>query len=136
MAFYSTTSEFVMSNYGLCVAKIERLLCQYGELTSAEICEELGMNRKQGGSVLSRMNKESPRIPKRIYKAKYIYEHEGQRRYPRSVYMLGNLPDVKKPKADPKKNVERYRSNQKKKVASVFHLGLTRNQKKAMRVSA
>ena len=125
-----------MSKYGVYVAKIERLLKQYGELTSAEICDELGMKRRQGGSILSRMNKESPRIPKRIYKAKYIYEHEGQRRYPRSVYMLGDLPDVKKPKADQKKNVERYRNNQKKKVASVFHLGLTRTQKKEMRASA
>jgi hypothetical protein len=125
-----------MSNYGVCVAKIERLLCQHGELTSAEICDELGMNRKQGGAVLSRMNRELPTLPKRIYKAKYIYEHEGQRRYPRSVYALGDLPDVKKPKADQKKNVEQYRSNQKKKVASVFHLGLTRNQKKEMRASA
>lgn len=122
-----------MSKYGVYVAKIERLLKQYGELTSAEICDELGMNRSQGGSILTRMNKELPRIPKRIYKAKYIYEHEGQRRYPRSVYMLGDLPDVKKPKADQKKNVERYRSNQKKKVASVFHLGLTKTQKKEMR---
>ncbi|CAB4132302.1 hypothetical protein UFOVP259_18 [uncultured Caudovirales phage] len=120
--------------YGVLVENIERLLQQHGELTSAEICAELGINRMQGGAVLARMNKASPKLPKRIYKVKYIDEHEGQRRYPRSVYALGDLPDAKKPKANPRENSKRYRTRVNKKVASVFHLGLTRNQKREMRI--
>ena len=120
--------------YGVLVAKIERLLRQHGELTSAEICAELDLTRRNGGAVLARMNKASPQLPKRIYKAKYIHEHENQRRYPRSVYALGNLPDAKKPKANNAANSKRYRERVNKKVASVFHLGLTRNQKRKMRI--
>jgi DNA-directed RNA polymerase specialized sigma24 family protein len=121
-------------SYGVLVANIERLLRQHGELTSAEICAELDVDRSQGGAVLSRMNKASPKLPKRIYKVKYIDEHEGQRRYPRSVYALGDLPDAKKPKASAAKNSKRYRLRVNKKVASVFHLGLSRNQKREMRI--
>ena len=120
--------------YGVLVAKIERLLRQHGELTSAEICAELDVIRSQGGAVLARMNKTSPTLPKRIYKVKYIHEHENQRRYPRSVYALGDLPDAKKPKANPHANSKRYRTRVNKKVSSVFHLGLTRTQKREMRV--
>ena len=119
---------------GVLVAKIECLLRQHGELTSAEICDELNIDRRQAGAVLSRMNKASPRLPKRIYKVRYINEHESQRRYPRSVYALGDLDDVKKPKANPHANAKRYRSRVNKKVASVFHLGLTRTQKREMRI--
>jgi hypothetical protein len=121
-------------DYGVLVAKIERLLHEHGELTSAEICTELNINRQKIGAVLSRMNNASPKLPKRIYKIRYIFEHENQRRYPRSVYALGDLPDVKKPKADPHANAKRYRSRVSKKVASVFHLGLTRSQKREMRI--
>lgn len=120
--------------YGVLVAKIERLLREHGELTSAEICTELNVNRSQCGAVLTRMNNASPKLPKRIYKVKYIYEHENQRRYPRSVYALGDLPDAKKPKANSAANSKRYRARANKKVASVFHLGLTRTQKREMRI--
>ena len=120
--------------YGVLVAKVERLLIEHGELTSADICTELNINRRQIGAVLSRMNKESPHLPKRIYKVRYIHEHENQRRYPRSVYALGDLPDAKKPKANPHANSKRYRARASKKVSSVFHLGLTRTQKREMRV--
>ena len=120
--------------YGVLVARIERLLRQHGELTSAEICDELGLDRTHGGGVLTRMNNASATLPKRIYKVKYIYEHENQRRYPRSVYALGDLPDAKKPKANSAANQKRYRARASKKVASVFHLGLTRSQKREMRV--
>lgn len=119
------------AGYGEIIAKIEQLLQEHGQLTSAEICTELGFNRSQGGAILSRMNKAGAMMPKRIYKVKYIYEHEGQRRYPRSVYALGDLPDAKKPKANPAQNSKRYRARANKKVASVFHLGLTYRQKKS-----
>lgn len=119
--------------YGVLVAKIERLLRQHGELTSAEICAELNLTRRNCGATLSRMNKALPTLSKRIYKVRYIYEHENQRRYPRSVYALGDFPDAKKPKANSAANSKRYRERANKKIASVFHLGLSRSQKRELR---
>ena len=122
-------------SYGSMVKKIEDLLRYHGQLTSAEICAELDATRSLGGAILTRMNKELRRTPKRIYKVRYIYEHEGQRRYPRAVYALGDLPDAKKPKSNVLANSKRWRDRSKKRVASVFHLGLTREQKKLLRKS-
>ena len=116
--------------YGVVVAKIERLLNQHGELSGAEICSELNMTRNQVGAVISRMRKPLPTMPQRIYRVRYIHDHEGQRRYPRAVYALGDLPDAKKPISSEKVNRKRYDKNKKMKVSSVFQLGFTRKQRK------
>jgi len=114
--------------FGVVVAKIERLLEQQKELSAAEICSELNMTRNQIGAVISRMRKASPKMPQRIYRVRYVFDHEGQRRYPRAVYALGDLPDAKKPVSSYKEIRKRYEKNKKMKINSVFQLGFTRRQ--------
>lgn len=123
--------------WGSTVARIVRLLNEEGAMSRAEICQRLGLDRTEVSAIVTRMAKPSATMPKRVYVKAYVYDCEGARRYPRAVYELGDKPDAKRPKADPKGAKERYRKRQKMLLTanSVFNLGLTRRQLKAQRGS-
>lgn len=116
--------------YGQIVSQILQALKDYGPMTRIEICDALNTTRKSVSAVMTRLNRDTPRIPKRIYVKSYVYDHEGQRYYPRAVYDLGDKPDAKPPGADPVSARKRY--HQRKKMLntanSVFNLALTRKQ--------
>lgn len=116
--------------YGELVSKILQALKDYGPMTRIEICDVLHTTRKSVSAVMTRLNKTGPASPKRIYVKAYVHDHEGQRRYPRAVYDLGDKPDAKPPGADPVGARKRY--HQRKKMLntanSVFNLALTRKQ--------
>jgi hypothetical protein len=115
-----------MRKYGYLVKQIEKALCELGAMTGAELCQELGVEKPELSAVVSRMAKASKTIPKRLYVVGYTFEHETHdKRYPRAIYALGDLPDKPKPKPSRIDNVRRYSANKRKRLTgnSVFNLG-------------
>jgi hypothetical protein len=118
-----------MRKYGFLVQQIEKALSELGAMTGAELCQELGVEKAELSAVVSRMAKASKRLPKRLYIVGYTFEHETHdKRYPRAIYALGDLPDKPKPKPSRIDNVRRYTANKRKRLTgnSVFNLGLPR----------
>lgn len=125
-------------DWGSVTIKIQKAFEEHGEMTRKEVCDLIGIDRMYIAAILTRMNRAWKTIPKRIYITRYVYDQDGQKRYPRAVYALGDKPDAKKPKADPKANRKRYDENLRKRMTgiSVFHLGMTRLQYQALRKAA
>jgi hypothetical protein len=121
------------ANYGKFSQAILASLKQYGGMSRAEIEVFVGIPKESISAIVSRLHKSTPRMGKQIYISHYIYDAEGQRRYPRAVYNLGALPDVPKPKSNPKETKRRYLQGVKAKYTmnSVFNLGMTRDQIRA-----
>jgi hypothetical protein len=122
--------------WGDTTTRILALLSEVGPMTRSEVSRHLGMPRNDCASVLSRLCKPTKRPvgPRRTHISGWVYDEEGQRQYPRAVYCLGDQPDVRKPKASRKVTLQRYREATKFKVASVFDLGLTRQQRREKRI--
>lgn len=114
--------------YGELVDQITKLLQEHGSLTRAELCLHLGRARDEVAAVVSRMARPGKTVPKRVRVVGYVYDQDRQRRYPRAVYALGDGPDVKKPKPDPKEVKRRYNAAKRAKrtMNFVFNLGLPR----------
>lgn len=118
-----------MRKYGSLVQQIEAALTDIGPMTSAELCQELGLEKGDLSSIISRMCRSHKQNPKRLYVSAYTFEHETHdKRYPRAIYALGDLPDKPKPKPSRKEIVKRYNENKRKRMTgnSVFNLGLPR----------
>lgn len=112
--------------YGTIVAQMLRVLASLGPMTNSELCAELKQDKEKVGAVLNRMNKASPKMPKRVYIIRYVYDADGARRYPRAVYSIGDKQNAPKPKADVNANRRRHRAKRALRVNSVFMLGTPR----------
>ena len=114
--------------YGQIVSQIIQAIQDYGPMTRTEMCDHLGLTRESVSAVVTRMTRTGPETPKRLYIKSYVYDQEGQRRYPRAVYDLGDKPDARRPKADTFNNRKRYREKIKmlRTANSVFNLALPR----------
>jgi hypothetical protein len=117
-----------MKPRGTIVSQITEALTVNGPMTRKEICDFIGQHRSKVASVVTRMARETPQRPKRVYIKAYRYEQDEQRRYPRAVYALGNRPDAKKPRPDLRANKNRHVRNktEKLRMTSVFNMGLSR----------
>jgi len=104
-----------------------------GPMTRAEICLNLGRDKESIASIVSRLARNTVKAGKRIYVKSYVWDMEGERRYPRAVYALGKKADAPKPKPDVKATKARYWAKRKAKFTcnSVFNLALTRRQLEA-----
>lgn len=69
------------------------LLLQESPLTKAEICRRLELPHDKVASILSRLNRPSKRIAKRIYISGYTRHTISGRTYIRPIYSLGDKPD-------------------------------------------
>jgi len=117
-------------SYGETVGKIIAALAECGEMTAKEICDHIRIKRDGVSTILTRMRRDLPTTPKRVYVVRYVYDAEGLRRYPRPVYALGTEADAPKPKAPTPENRKRYRERLRLRMTanSVFNLGLTRRE--------
>ena len=115
---------------GEIVNQVLKYLEEEGPMTRQELCERIGLDRLYVSAVITRMAKATPRKPKRVYIHSYVFDADGQRRYPRAVYALGDKPDARKVRESRKEVTKRYREKKKRRLTgiSVFHLGLTRRQ--------
>ena len=129
-----SSEEKVKVERGAIVKQILRMLDEEGPMTRSEICSRLGRPKDEIAAVVSRLNKRSPVAGKRIYIKEYVYDMEGERTYPRALYAIGPCKDAPKPVPDQKAVKRRYwaRSQLKLKANSVFNLGLSRAQLRAM----
>ena len=121
------------ASYGSISAKIAEIVAEYGPMTRQEIGVHLGLDHSHVSAIVTRMTKDTPKTGKRLHVESYVYDSEGQKRYPRAVYATGSKPDAKRPKPDKKATRRRYLASLRKKMTgnSVFNLGLTRRQYEA-----
>lgn len=116
--------------WGDTTQRILLLLAELGPMTRSEICRQLGHERQECSAIMTRLNTPTkrPPAPRRIHISGWVHDEEGQRRYPRAVYDLGDKPDAVRPALPDSR--KRYREAFKLKVSSVFELGMTREQRR------
>jgi hypothetical protein len=114
--------------------RILTLLAEVGPMSRAEICAHLGRDKDAIASVVSRLARPWPRAPKRIHIRAYVYDQEGERRYPRAVYAIGDRPDAPRPRPDTAANKARYWANRKLRLrgSSIFNWGMNNRQLAAL----
>lgn len=121
--------------YGETTKAILKALRELGPMTRAEIQEAAGVDKHSIAAIVSRLHKDTPRTGKQIYITGWVFDAEGQRRYPRAIYFVGKLADAKKPKASALENRRRY--DQKRhalfSMNSVFNMGKSRDTLRAER---
>lgn len=108
-------------------AEVFNAIKDYGAMTMAEVCEVTGIDKYNAAAILQGLNNASARKPKRIYIVKYVFDHEGARRYPRAVYDIGDKPDAPKPKADTEATRRRYRAAKKARLKANFVFNLAQS---------
>jgi hypothetical protein len=116
--------------WGQTSSRILAVLQEEGPMTKTEICTAIGLHHDHVATIVNRLTKPCKAYGKRIYVKGYVYDAEGERRYPRAIYAFGSAPDARKPKADIKANKRRYLEGLRKRMTanSVFNLGLTRKE--------
>jgi hypothetical protein len=105
--------------------RILRLLAELGPMTRAEIERELGPHAKNVSSLVSLLCQVRPANPRRAHISGWVFDMENKQRYPRAVYALGDLPNVKRPKPKTRAEVlRRYRAKRKAKYQfnSIFNI--------------
>lgn len=120
--------------WGETTQRILALLTDLGPMTRSEVSRLLNVERDKCAAIFSRLSRPTrrPPAPRRIHIVGYVFDEEGQRRYPRAIYTIGDEPDAKKPVPQPKETKRRYLEARKARVASVFELGLNRTQRRAL----
>lgn len=113
-----------MRKYHTVVQGIIAAIEDIGPSTSLEVGNYLDLPRNSLTSVISRMNKASPRKPKRLYIKEYVHDAEGLKQHTRAVYDIGDKPDAKRPKYDKTANKRRSeKARERRAITSVFELG-------------
>lgn len=79
-------------------------LAELGPMTRSELCRAVGADRRTCASVVSRLMRprQRPVAPRRVHICGWRDDEEGQRRYLRAVYALGDRPDARKPAYKPR----------------------------------
>jgi hypothetical protein len=122
------------TNTGKHVIRALDALKEFGRMTAQEFADWADISRYDAHAVLIRMNKRTKAGEKRIYIADWVYAHDGARRYPRPVFVLGDGRDKPKPKPDIKAIRARYEANKNKKfrMNSVFNMSMPRDRVREM----
>jgi hypothetical protein len=122
------------STWGNLSERVLTAIAELGPMTRAELCQHLSHDAASLSSVIARLRKETPQRPQRLYVSGWVYDHEGMREYPRAQFSLGAEPDVKLRRRMTKRELHsslQATYHTRMKTASVFNLGMTRNQLKA-----
>lgn len=95
-------------------------------MTQAELLEILGGSKGTVYKITTMLTKPTQTLPKRLYVKAYVFDQEGQKRYPRAVFAIGDKPCAAKPLKDIPATQKRYREKRKGHflLNSVFNLGL------------
>ena len=125
------------TNIGPNVTKAFEAFKQFGRMTAQEFSDYADIHRYDAHAVLNRMNKRTVAGDKRIHIADWTYAYDSARRYPRPVFMLGDMPDKPKPKPNLREN--RRRSEHKRdnmiRAASIFNMAMPRDKIREIRRS-
>jgi hypothetical protein len=125
------------TNTGMHVIRALEAFAEFKRLTAQEFADYADIHRYDAHAVLNRMNKRTKAGDKRIHIADWTYAHDDARRYPRPVFMLGDLPDKPKPKPNLRENRRRseHKTAQAIRMTSVFNMGLNRDRIREIRRS-
>lgn len=108
------------------VQRLLRALIDEGPMTMQDMVRLTGKPKSSIHPILCKMLRPTKRpvYPKRIYIYQWVYDQEGQKRYPRPMYAIGDRPDAPRPVADPKANDKRRRDKRRvmRTTNSVFNL--------------
>lgn len=101
-------------------------LRDYGPMTRVDLEELLGLTKAQTSRLMECIIYESKRLPQRAHIKAYVYDQEGQKRYPRALYAFGPGVNAAKPKRDQQAVQKRSRAKKKRLIAtnSVFNLAM------------
>lgn len=124
-------------NTGSHVIKALEALEAFGKITAQEFADYADIGRYDAHAVLNRMIKRTKAGEKRLHIASWIHEHDGARRYPRAVFMLGDKPDKPRPKPNVRENRRRSEAKRNKamRMNSVFNMALPRDKIRELRRS-
>jgi hypothetical protein len=113
-------------NRGCRVVAALAALVEHGEITAIELSDYLGIGRYDAHAVLKKLATPTKAGVKRAYIVRWVWDHEGAKKYPRPVYAPGKKSDAKRPVADQLANKRAYYHRQKKLATmnSVFNLGI------------
>ncbi len=100
-------SESLRSNvtrYGSVTERMLAALAELGPMTRSELCRAVGADRQTCSSIITRLMRprQRPVAPRRVHICGWRDDEEGQRRYLRAVYALGDRPDARKPAYKPR----------------------------------
>lgn len=108
------------------VRKLLWALAEEGPMTLQDMVRLTGKPKECVYALLTKMLRPTikPAGPKRIYICQWVYDQEGQKRYPRPMYALGQAADAPRPVADKKANDKRRRDKRRVMLTmnSVFNL--------------
>jgi len=111
-------------------------------MTRVDLEMTLNLNKAQTSRLMECIVNASKRLPQRAHIKGYVYDQEGQKRYPRATYAYG--PGINAPKPKPDKQAIQKRSRNKRisllSSNSVFNLALgipyaTRKQPESRRAA-
>lgn len=102
-------------------------LDDYGPMTMAELVDLTGIDKHNAAAILKGLCTPSARKVKRVYIERYVFDHEGARRYPRAVYAVGDKPDAVRPKSNYKATRQRYREAKKVRLKANFVFNLAQS---------
>ena len=110
--------------HGVMIKRVIATLEEFGELSGAEVAEILDVTRFDAHAALSKLKRRTNDGLKRAHIVRYVYDNEGDRRYPRPVYRLGDDTCRAKPKSNVKAIAKKYRDSKKKRMqgTTVFNL--------------
>ncbi len=122
---------------GTLVSKAWEALHEFGKITAQEFADYADIGRYDAHAALAKMNKRTKAGVKRIHVAGWTYGHDDARRYPRPVFMIGDLPDKPRPKPSVRENRRRSEAKRNKtlRMNSVFNMALTRDKIRELRRS-
>ena len=104
-------------------------LGEIGPMSGSDLGRELDCNPGSIRSVLARLSKPQAILPKRIHVSSWTHDADGERRYLRPVYSLGDKKNKARPAPDRAKADAAYRSNNGGQVSSVWDLAKPRRTK-------
>ncbi len=115
---------FDLPAYGDATRRVLAILREDGPMTRREIETQIGAGKNLVARLMLSLRSESPRYGKRVHISGWVYDAEGQGRYPRPVYAIGPGRDVKKPARDADRTNREYEQRKKMLAAtnSVFNL--------------
>jgi hypothetical protein len=119
------------STWGVLAERVLTAIAELGPMTRAELCQHLSHDAASLSSVIARLRKETPLRAQRLYVSGWVYDHEGMREYPRAQFSLGAEPDKPLRRRMTKREIHsslQATYHTRMKTASVFNLGMTRNQ--------
>ena len=110
--------------HGEMIKRVIATLEEFGDLSGAEVAEILNVTRFDAHAALSKLRRRTKAGIKRAHIVRYVYDNDGDRRYPRPVYRLGDRYCVSKPKSDPYAIAKKYRDAKSRRMrsTSVFNL--------------